>query len=309
MYTLRNRGFTLIEMMVVIAIIGVLAAAMVSQVTKARETARAVKCKANLRNLAQAALSYAVDNRHLPYAGSHEVVDTDRSGRMFVYLRRGWVDWTKGNSIEYWNKDYNDGPSMSGEGTMMTACSGIAGCISVTNGTLWSYMGRELSTYVCEAQKAKVKAETGEREVIYRSYNMNCYFGYNKDFFPYREYWRDIWLNNLSSRGGADRLLLFAEMAVTQPGKDAKRTKDGVLETYIDGYNDGRNNKTKPEIIGFNHRVGKQEVAHVVFADGHVDVFHASVSKGLSDDQKLGLAYFLCNGYDLPSDRSNWELP
>jgi len=172
-------------------------------------------------------------------------------------------------------------------------------------------MGRELSTYVCEAHKSALKTESNTKEVIYRSYAMNCYFGYNKDYNPYKYYWRDIWLNNLSSRGGADRLLLFAEMAPSQPNADTEHAMDGVVETFIDGYNDGKSNKTKAEILGFNHRVGKQEVAHVVYADGHVDVFHASAMKtgGLSKDQKKGLAYYLCNGYDLPKDRKDWLIP
>lgn len=309
MYFGRNRGFTLVEMLVVIAIIGILSAALITQVTKARETARAVKCKANLRNLAQAALNYGVDSRHLPWAGSYEVVDANRSGNMFVNLRRGWVDWTRGSSIEHWPKDYSDGPSMSGGTTMQTAMEGPAGCLSVTNGALWSYMGRELSTYVCEAHRAMYKESAKSSREVYRSYFMNGYFGYNKDEYPYKYNWRDVWLNDLSSRGGADRLLLFAELAVSQPHKDARRAGDGVIETFISGYNDGRNNKTKPELIGFNHMVGKQAVAHVAYADGHVDVFQTPNLKGLTTDQMKGLVYYLCNGYDLPSDRSQWKIP
>ncbi len=306
MYFERNKGFTLVEMLVVISIIGILSAALITQVTKVRETARGVKCKANLKNLAQAALNYGIDNRRLPWAGSHEVVDSNRSGGMSVHLRRGWVDWTKGESLEHWPKSYNTGPSMSG-GAMQTLAAGPAGYLAVTNGTLWSYMGRELSTYVCEAQKAANKSSTS-KDIIYRSYSMSCYFGYNKDEMPISRNWRDIWLDNLSDRGSAERLLMFAELASKQPDKiNPKVAVDGVLETFITGYNDARNNKTKTEILGFCHTVGKQTVAHVAYADGHVDVFHTA--KALTASQTKGLTYYLCNGYDLPADKSKWKLP
>jgi prepilin-type N-terminal cleavage/methylation domain-containing protein/prepilin-type processing-associated H-X9-DG protein len=311
MYCVRQRGFTLVEMLVVISLIGILSAALITQVTKVRETARGVKCKTNLKNLAQAALSYAGDAEHMPWAGSHEYVDAARStGRMQVYLRRGWVDWTRGENLEHWPKSYSgEGPSMSGGSTMQTAVEGKAGYLSVTNGTLWSYMGRDLSTYVCAAQVSKYKDEVSTSKPIYRSYAMNCYFGYNSKQEPYKRYWRDIWLNSLSARGSSERLLLFAELAPTQPHNDTSRAADGVLETLIAGYNDGQNNRTKPEVLGFNHQVGRQSVAHVAYADGHVDVFHTPNQKGMSPEQMKGLVYFLCNGYDLPQQTTQWKIP
>ena len=51
--TAKRAGFTLIEMLVVIAIIGILMALLIPALARARETARSVSCKNNLREFGQ----------------------------------------------------------------------------------------------------------------------------------------------------------------------------------------------------------------------------------------------------------------
>lgn len=62
----RKNGFTLVELLVVITIIGVLVALLVPAILAARENARQVQCINNQRELATAILKYEVEKNHFP---------------------------------------------------------------------------------------------------------------------------------------------------------------------------------------------------------------------------------------------------
>lgn len=84
--TKQRRGFTLVEMLVVVTIIGMLVAMLMPALSRARESARAVSCQNNLRQLGLAMQEFAnVDPAHRLCTGAY---DQRRDGCLFEF---GWV--------------------------------------------------------------------------------------------------------------------------------------------------------------------------------------------------------------------------
>lgn len=289
----KKKGFTLVELLVVISIIGILAAALTTQVTKARSMGQSMRCKANLRNLAQAALNYAVDSEYLPFAGSYEWRDVRLDGTIVYKENRGWVSWTGSGR---WPQGY---ATTMQSPQMKKACYyGDTAYQSITNGSLWSYAGKDLAAYVCDVHKGVAKRATLLK--VQRSYVMNGYFAFDNRGAVGMAPRRAIRLDSISARGSAGNLLLFAELPAYKGSTHAENVaqdqygpgSDGVLETDISGYKG-----TQTEVLGFNHQVAKKYVAHVAFADGHVDVLIEP--KDAKDTDLKELAKQLCNGDEL----------
>ena len=86
-----ERGFTLIEMMIVVAIIAILVAILVPNFMRARAQAQTAACEANLKEIATALELYQTDHQAYPNVTSLTAV-TNQEPNIGSYLRQTPID-------------------------------------------------------------------------------------------------------------------------------------------------------------------------------------------------------------------------
>ena len=312
--SLRTRkAFTLLELLIVVAGIGALMTVVMVMNSGATEGARAAKCKSHMRNLAQAVQSYAVSHEHYPVAGSYEYMGTGNTKGGKFEIRygeaKGWIGWNEGSRGAHVNatksnvkKDWNESCMNNTDDTKSGAY------YAVTNGALWSLV-HDVESYVCPEHRRI--SRTHNANPLW-SYVMNAYFGYD-----YTRATKSASQWNHRIRYGhmtqaADRTLLFAEIPCVDVGAGeifvSKRSSgdwltDCTLQFYTDKNAKDSGGKKKcntekwdgqAEVIGFNHKSGKQRVAHVVFADSHVEELVLPSNPNVEALRRLTAN--LCNG-------------
>ena len=72
----RKKGFTLIELMIVIAIIAILAAILIPNFIRARSQSQLAACESNMKNVATALEMYSTDNNGIYPTGTGTVLPT-----------------------------------------------------------------------------------------------------------------------------------------------------------------------------------------------------------------------------------------
>lgn len=94
----RKSGFTLVELLAVIATVGILAAIIIPTVARVRESARSVQCLSNLRQLQLANIAYAAE-RPVGYVPIL-LIDSENAGRRtFWYQNADYLGYLPQNRV------------------------------------------------------------------------------------------------------------------------------------------------------------------------------------------------------------------
>ena len=303
-----QRAFSLIELIVVVAIIAVLASVLMSTFGGGTASARAARCLSNMKNLASAAQTYGMSAGYYPLAGN----------MIYITMETG-----SGNRI---NKQYKEAPgwiSANSKGMFpSTSYStpepvGIysedreAAQYALTNGALWKYVSGSRETYVCPEHAKKM----GSKAHVNWSYLMNAAFGWNK--LERAGSSASAGRTGYGAHQHADKTLLFSEVPFMgfngwQPeGSGASTDTDAILqygESGLDSANKGSvSGGGSSEEIGVNHKSGKFYFANVVFADGHAEKLRIPMSGKVPDTSSLAeVTSWLCVGYDISFDGNNY---
>lgn len=124
--TRRAVGFTLVELLVVIGIIGLLIAILLPALARAREAANTVKCASNLRGIGQGIANYVAENKQtLPPSNFYKGFAYDpATGQTPTQPTNGYVHWS---SFLYQRKDLagSDRPFLSLSGWEAFQCPSL----------------------------------------------------------------------------------------------------------------------------------------------------------------------------------------
>jgi len=275
----QTKGFTLVELLVVIGIIALLISILLPSLNRARETANRVKCASNLRQIGQAILLYQNDNQG-------------------AYPR---TLFTAGSTAIY----LGNGLALGGESALGLTGGGytdpFGGNATVAGGSAWNNVPEALfllmrteditaGVFVCPSSQASNDTfgggtNTALSQITFDNTQTNLSYSYAN---PYPD---------SNALGGGYKMQAglepsFAVAADVNPGTSGNGSNDNVMGPTT-------SSSSQTMRLGNSNNHGK-DGENILFGDGHVD-FDNNPFSGTARDNVYtrGGALFGAAGQDL----------
>lgn len=185
----RRHGFTLIELLVVVAIIALLISILLPALSRARESAKSVKCLANLRSLGQGTISYATGDGDMLPGRLHPAINRNQGWEALLYneehpVTEAIARFDQQRELTYLLRSaYGDSHQQKDSVTdQIATCPTLAGIIPdssfrqayITNGGNWVY-----PFHYAVNNWGKLDPQASGVSGFARSTNPMYYFGYS----------------------------------------------------------------------------------------------------------------------------------